>query len=201
MVVTSRRTMIPIEVSARHVHLSRTTLELLFGRDFVLEPLHSVSQPGEFASTATVTVLGPKGRLDAVRVMGPPRREDQIELSATDEHVLGLLAPVRDSGDLKDTPGVTLESPNGRLVLSHGVIVASRHIHMSVEDAARFGVRDHDLVAARVASGHRELVFEDVRVRVSPRSVLEMHLDTDEANAAGVESGSYGMLEPVPSRA
>lgn len=195
MVATSRRMMIPIEVSARHVHLSRKTLDALFGEDYTLASLHPVSQPGEFASTATVTLRGPSGRLPSVRVMGPPRAEDQVELSGTDEHALGLIAPIRDSGDLKGTPGLVLEGPKGCVALSHGVIVAARHIHMSEQDAAEFGVKNRDRVAVRVASGHRELVFEDVRVRVAPRYRLEMHLDTDEANAAGVESGSYGLLE------
>jgi acetate kinase len=185
---------IPIAVSARHVHLSQTTIDHVFGPGYQLHPRTWLSQAGQFAAQETVTLVGPKGQLRNVRVMGPPRERDQIEISRTDEFELGLDAPVRTSGDLAGTPGITVQGPVGSRVLSCGVISARRHIHMSPQDAARLGVHDGQFVQVRIDSEGRDLVFGDVTVRIRPDFRLELHLDTDEANAAGVTHGSSAQL-------
>jgi acetate kinase len=185
---------IPVAVSARHAHLSQATVERLFGEGYRLKVRTALSQTGQYAAEETVTLIGPRGRIPAVRLMGPPRTHDQIEISRSDEFVLGIDAPVRISGDLKNSPGITLEGPKGTTAIPSGVITARRHIHMSPDDAARFGVQDHDTVEVRIDSEGRDLTFGDVTVRVSPDFTLEMHLDTDEANAAGIERGDQGEL-------
>lgn len=185
---------IPIAVSARHAHLSQHTLDTLFGPGHRLQPRTPLSQPGQFSAQETVSLVGPRGRIDKVRLMGPARAEDQVEISRSDEFVLGIDAPVRISGDVKNTPGITLEGPAGRATINHGVITARRHIHMHPDDAARLGVRDHQPVQVRIDSDGRDLTFGDVVVRISPEFKLEMHLDTDEANAAGVRQGDSGEL-------
>ena len=152
-------------------------------------------QPGQFATEETVTLVGPKGRLEAVRIVGPERAEDQVELSRSDELALGLDAPLRESGDLGGTPGVILEGPAGRVKLDHGVICSLRHLHMSPADAAALGLADHDRVAVAVVHSGRNITFGDIVVRVSPSFRLELHLDTDEGNAAGLTAaGALGML-------
>lgn len=185
---------IPVAISARHVHLCQRTINVLFGRDHVLRPLKPLSQTGQFASEETVALVGPGGRIPHVRVLGPPRSEDQIEISRTDELTLGLNAPLRLSGDLDGTPGIVVEGPAGRAHLDSGVVRALRHIHMSPTDAVRFGVKDRDVVRAAVTGGERDLVFDDVVVRVAERFRLELHLDSDEGNAAGVGPGSVCRL-------
>jgi acetate kinase len=185
---------IPVAISARHAHLSQPTIERLFGPGYRLEPRAPLSQTGQFSAQETVTLVGPRARLPEVRVMGPPRDHDQVEISRSDEFVLGVDAPVRISGDLANTPGITIEGPAGRVTLASGLICARRHIHMSTDDAARFGVRDCDVVAVRLDTDGRDLVFGDVMVRVSPSFRLELHLDTDEANAAGVRAGDTAEL-------
>jgi len=180
---------VPIGVSARHVHLTRSTIERLFGEGYELEPGKQLSQHGQFAARETVTLIGPRGRIDKVRIMGPVRSRDQVEISRSDEFVLGIDAPVRISGDLANTPGITLAGPRGEVKLESGVVCARRHIHMNPDDAARLGIADHDSVSVRVDSDGRDLTFNDVTVRVAPEFELELHLDTDEANAAGVEPG------------
>lgn len=186
---------IPVAVSARHAHLTQATLDRLFGQGYQLQPRMALSQPGQFSAEEAVSLIGPRGRIDKVRLMGPPRAQDQVEISRTDEFVLGVDAPVRLSGDLANTPGITLEGPNGQISIPHGVIAARRHIHMSPQDAERFGLWDHDTVSVKIDSDGRDLTFNDVVVRVSPKFQLEMHLDTDEANAAGVAKGETGELE------
>lgn len=187
-------TRIPIAVSARHAHLSQSTIEQLFGSGYELRPRTWLSQTGQFAAEERVKLVGPHGELDNVRVMGPPRASDQIELSRTDEHVLGIRAPVRISGDLAGTPGLTVVGPAGECVLPHGVISARRHIHMNDQDAARLGVHDGQVVQVRIDSEGRDLIFGDVTVRIRPDFRLELHLDTDEANAAGVAAGDSAEL-------
>lgn len=185
---------IPIAVSVRHAHLSSATLERLFGAGFELEPHAMLSQLGQFAAVETVSLIGPKGRLDNVRLIGPPRADDQVEISRSDEFALGIDAPVRISGDLVNTPGITLEGPQGRVSIRNGVICAHRHIHMSPADAERLQLRDHDCVALQIDSNQRDLTFQDVTVRIGADFKLELHLDTDEANAAGVKNGDTALL-------
>jgi propanediol utilization protein len=184
---------IPLSASARHVHLCRTHVEALFGPGHRLVPARELSQPGQFACEEQVDLVGPKGRIARVRVLGPERPESQVEISRTDERSLGLDAPIRASGDLAGSPGLRLEGPAGAVVLPRGVIQAQRHVHMSPADAARFGVKDRAWVLVRVG-GPRGVIFDDVLVRVHPDYRLDMHLDTDEANAADLQPGATGVL-------
>jgi len=186
--------MIPIAVSARHIHLTREAVDALFGAGHKLTPYKPLSQPGQFACEEKLTVVGPKGRLANVRVLGPERSECQVEISRTDEFALGVDAPVRDSGDVANSPGITLEGPAGSITLTKGLICARRHIHMHPDDAARFGVGDRDVVEVAVDTDGRDMTFGDVLIRVSPKYKLEMHLDTDEANAAQLSGGDGGVL-------
>jgi acetate kinase len=190
---------IPIEVSAHHVHLSAAHVEALFGAGHALTPESGLSQPGQFACAEKVNLVGPKGRVERVRVLGPARKQSQVEISMTEQFKLGIQPPVRESGDLENTPGITLEGPAGSVALDKGVICAMRHIHMSAAEATDFGLHDKHLVRVQVG-GDRELVFGDVLVRVSPDYRLAMHIDTDEANAAGIASGLTGWIEAVQTR-
>jgi acetate kinase len=185
---------VPIAVSARHVHLAQDVVEQLFGKGYQLTPDKPLSQPGQYAARETVTLVGPKHSIEHVRVLGPPRTETQVEISRTDEFCLGVDAPVRPSGDLDNTPGITLVGAKGRVTLQKGVICALRHIHMTPQDAATWGVQDRDLVDIAVSGTGRNVEFRDVLIRISPDFKLEMHLDTDEANAASVTSGASGVL-------
>ncbi len=186
---------IPVAVSARHVHLTPQSVARLFGRGHALHPRTMLGQPGQYASEETVTLIGPKGSIGQVRIVGPVRGEDQVELSRTDEIALGIDGPVRESGDLAGTPGIVIEGPAGSVTLARGVVVSLRHIHMSTADAAALGLADQDRVEVVVDSGGRQVTFGDVVVRVSPNYRLELHLDTDEGNAAGVgRPGAFGTL-------
>jgi len=193
---------IPVAVSARHVHLTQAHVERLFGAGHGLQVQAPLGQPGQFAARETVTLIGPRGRLTHVRIVGPPREEDQVEISRSDEFTLGIDAPVRESGHLADTPGVVVEGPVGQMTLDHGVICALRHIHISPTAADALGLKDQDRVEVEVDSPERRLIFGDVVVRVSPAYRLELHLDTDEANAAGLRPGEDGrLLTQTESRA
>jgi acetate kinase len=174
--------------------LSQATLDSLFGPGHLLRPRTWLSQTGQFAAAETVTLIGPVGRLQNVRVMGPPRVRDQVEISRTDGFVLGIDAPVRISGDLAGTPGLTIEGPAGRARISSGVISSRRHLHMNPQDAERFGLRDGESVRVKIDSDGRDLIFGDCTIRIAADFHLELHLDTDEANAAGIASGAYGEL-------
>jgi len=185
---------IPLAISARHVHLTQEAVEALFGEGHQLTSYKPISQPGQFACEEKVDLIGPKRTIEGVRVLGPTRPACQIEISRTDEFHLGMDAPIRNSGDVKNSPGITLQGPNGRLTLTEGVIQARRHIHMHSDDAAYFGVNDRDVVEIEVDGAGRDLIFKDVLVRVKDSYVLEMHLDTDEANAANVMRGQEGLL-------
>jgi len=186
---------VKINASNRHIHLTREHLDILFGVGFELVNVKDLVQPGEFASDQTVTIAGPKGILQKVRILGPVRKYTQIEISLTDSFVLGLGSPpLRDSGNLEGSLGVTLVGPKGTLVLDKGLILALRHVHMTPEDAALLGVKNGDFAKVRIR-GERELVFEKVLMRVSPNYALEMHIDTDEANAAMIGPDTYGEIE------
>jgi acetate kinase len=190
---------IPIEVSAHHVHLSQADVDKLFGAGHQLTPEHELSQPGQFACAEKVHLVGPKGRISNVRVLGPTRKETQVEIAMTEQFKVGIQPPIRESGDLANTPGITLEGPHGTSTIERGVICAQRHIHMSPEDAMRFRVRDKYVVQVRV-EGERELIYGDVVVRVNPSYRLAMHIDTDEGNAASIRTGMLGYIEEIQSR-
>ncbi len=185
---------IPIAVSARHIHLTREAVDTLFGEGHELTPHKPLSQPGQFACVEKLDLIGPKRTIRGVRVLGPIRSKCQVEVSRTDEFALGIDAPVRRSGDVADSPGITLAGPKGSLTLEEGLICAWRHIHMTPEDAERFGVSNGDVVDVRVDTADRDLTYGDVLVRVSPKYALEMHIDTDEANAAEIVPGVSGTL-------
>lgn len=188
---------IPVAISARHVHLTQETVERLFGAGHQLTPLRPLSQPGQFAAQEEVTLVGPKREIHGVRVLGPTRSVDQVEISRTDEFFLGIDAPIRASGDVANSPGIKLIGSEGRNVaLDHGVICAWRHIHMTPQDAESFSVQDRDVVEVEVGKpGVRSLTFGDVLVRVKPTYKLEMHIDTDEGNAAELDRHDVGDLE------
>jgi acetate kinase len=190
---------IPIEVSAHHVHLSEFHVEALFGKGYRLTPLQELSQPGQFACKEKVNLVGPKGRVENVRVLGPTRKETQVEIAMTEQFKLGIQPPIRESGDLVNTPGITLESEKSTIKIDKGVICAMRHIHMHPEDALRMGLKDRDVVMVRIP-GKRELIFGDVLVRVRSSYKLAIHLDTDEANAADISTGVFGQIERIQSR-
>ena len=187
------RLFVEMEASGRHVHLTEAQIRALFGHD--LTPSKPLSQPGQFAAKERLTVAGPKGKLENVAVLGPARKEGQVELSLTDARALGLTVPVRQSGDVKDSPGVTLIGPKGQVELAQGTIAAQRHIHLTPVDAARFGVKDQQGVKLRTFTS-RPLVFDDVVVRVSPDFAPRVHLDYDEANACGFVPGDLGRIIP-----
>jgi acetate kinase len=190
---------IPIEISAHHVHLAQADVEKLFGPGHQLTPEHELSQPGQFACAEKLHLVGPKGRIANIRVLGPTRKETQVEIAMTEQFKVGIQPPIRESGDLANTPGVTLEGPAGSTTIERGVICAQRHIHMSPEDAMRFRVRDKYVVRVRI-EGARELIFGDVVVRVNPNYRLAMHIDTDEGNAANIRTGMLGYIEEIQSR-
>lgn len=176
---------VPIGLSNKHVHLSAGDLETLFGKGHELHPQKELKQPGQYACEEKVDVVGAKSTLKGVRVLGPLRAETQVELALTDARVAGVKAPVRESGKLEGTPGVKLVGPSGEVEIPRGVIAALRHIHMSPAEAAEAGVQDKQMISVKV-SGERGLVFDNVLIRVTDGFVKEMHLDTDEGNAAGL---------------
>lgn len=182
---------IPVELSARHVHLSEQDAIALFGAP--LTHARDLSQPGQFLCKERVRLIGPKGVMDNVAILGPSRGRSQVEISKTDARILGIDAPVRQSGDTAGTPGIILASQSGIVGLEEGVIVAARHIHMSPEDAGRFGVADNDKVCVRLDTD-RPLILEDVLVRVSDKFNLAMHIDADEGNGSGWKNGVNGVI-------
>ena len=189
------RIFVPVASSARHVHLCRADVERLFGTGYRLQRLKDLSQPGQFACKEQVTVVGPRGQLERVRVLGPERKATQVEVSLTDTFGLGIKAPVRMSGKTQGTPGCKLVGPAGSIELSEGVIVAARHLHLSAAQAARFGLRDGQPVRLR-AEGERATVLENVIVRAGDGHDMEVHIDTDEANAVAMAGST--MMEILP---
>lgn len=181
---------IPVGLSNRHLHLTTKDLETLFGKGAKLTKLRDLTQPGQFAANETVTLVGPKGRIERVRILGPVRKETQVEVSKTDSYTLGIKPPVRISGDIKGTSGVKIIGPRGEIDLREGAIVALRHIHMSSDEARSFGVKDGDMVKVKVPR-ERALIFDNVMVRSGPSHKLDFHIDIDEANAAGLSQGDF----------
>lgn len=185
---------IPIAISGRHAHLSADTFAVLFGADAQPTPYRDLSQPGQYACEEKINLVGPRNRIDGVRVLGPLRGKNQIEISRTDEFTLGVDAPVRDSGKVAGSAPITIEGPQGTVHLHEGLICARRHIHMHPDDADIFGVKDKQEVSVAISGGERDLVFGDVLIRVSEKYKLEMHIDTDEGNAAELSRGAEGDL-------
>ncbi len=187
---------IPVGVSVRHVHLSRADCDALFGPGYELSRRRDVTQPGQFVTRETVDLVGPRGELTGVAIINPLRKETQVELARTDAFRLGIDPPLRESGQLDGTPGITLRGPAGEVAISRGVILAHRHVHMSPDEAKTFGVADKDLIKVKV-EGDREMTMGDVIVRVRHDFALDMHIDTDEANAAGLSSDSVVAFDGV----
>jgi len=181
-----------VETSARHAHVTRETLETLFGKGHELTNKKDLSQPGQFACEEKIEVVGPKGSLK-MSILGPCRPDDQVEVSFTDARALGVTPPVHESGDIEGTPGVKLVGPCGEVEIAKGVIVAKRHIHMTPEDAEALGVSDKEIVSVKLDTP-RATVYGDVVVRVSPKFALAMHIDTDECNAAAAFGKVYGEI-------
>lgn len=185
---------IPVVISERHVHLAQDVIEQLFCDHYQLHEESRVSQPSQFAARESVTLVGPRGRIANVRVIGPPRAHNQVEISEADGELLGISAPLRETGDLKDTPGVSVEGPRARVRLAHGVIRALRHIHLHPLDAAGQGLRDGDRIDVCV-DGTSSALFAAVLVRVSPVFRSELHIDADDARAAGLQAGALVALQ------
>lgn len=175
---------VKIGLSNKHVHLSQADLEVLFGKGHTLTPKKDLVQPGQFAAEETVDIVGPKKTLSGIRVLGPVRPETQVELSLTDARTIGVKAPIKESGKLEGTPGCKLVGPRGEVELDHGVIAALRHVHLNDEQAAEAGVKDGDWVSIKI-DGDRGVIFDHVLVRAGAKHEKEVHLDTDEGNAAG----------------
>jgi len=185
------RLFVELEASGRHVHVTKEQALTLFGHS--LTPKRELSQPGQYLANERVKVVGPKGEFDNVAVLGPERKEGQVEISLTDGRTLGIDPPVRLSGKVENTPGVTLIGPQGQVRLQQGVIVAQRHIHMTPEDARNMGVQDKQSVRLQTYT-NRPVVFDDVTIRVSPDFRTRVHLDYDEANACGFQNGDLGRI-------
>lgn len=184
---------IEVEASGRHVHLTQEHIDILFGEGHELTRIKDLSQPGQYACKERVTISGPRGNIDNVVVLGPPRKETQVEVSFTDALVLGSIPPVKLSGDLDNTAEITISTDRAAIALNRGLMVAKRHIHMTPEDAKKFGVSNNDSVKVKVL-GKRPLIFDDVVVRVSDDYRTFMHIDYDEANACGFSKGTFALI-------
>lgn len=182
--------LIPVGVSNRHIHLTAADVEILFGKGYELQPMKELSQPGQYACKEQLTLVGPSMRaIEKVRVLGPVRKATQVEISRTDSYTLKVKAPVRESGKIADSAPITIVGPKGVISIPEGCIIANRHIHMSPEDGRHFGVSDGEYVDVEVDDGERRTKWYDVQVRVHPDFRLEMHVDTDDANAVGLPCG------------
>ena len=180
---------VSVGLSNKHVHLSKEHIDILFGEGHVLTPMKDLSQPGQFACEEKVDLAGLKRTIKGVRILGPARKESQVEISLSDGFTLGIEAlPIRDSGKTEGTPGIKLIGPKGEVELNKGVIAASRHIHMHTSDAEKYGLKDKDIVSVKVG-GPRGLIFDNVLIRVNDEYALDMHLDVEEGNAAGLKNG------------
>ncbi|MBM7835667.1 phosphate propanoyltransferase [Clostridium sardiniense] len=187
---------IPVGISNRHVHVSQEDLEELFGKGYSLTKKSDLKQPGQFATNETVTVRGPKGEFEKVRILGPVREKSQVEISLTDSFRLGVKAPIKESGHLENTPGVELIGPKGKVKIEQGTIVALRHIHMTPEYAKKIGVKDKEIVEVETL-GEREGILGNVLVRISDKFSLEMHVDIDEANACALKNNDFVILRKI----
>lgn len=184
---------VPIGLSNKHIHVSQADLEALFGKGYQLTPMKDLSQPGQYACEEKVDIVGPKGTMKGIRILGPVRPETQLEISVGDGFSLGVPAPLRNSGDTAGTPGVKLVGPVGEVEISQGVIVAARHIHMSTEEGEALGLKDKEVVSVKL-DGPRGLTFDNVLVRVNKDFKLDMHLDVEEGNAAGAKNGQMATI-------
>jgi putative phosphotransacetylase len=184
---------VSVGISNRHIHLSQADLETLFGKGHQLTPTKNLSQPGQFACEETVNLIGPKSTLAKVRILGPVRAATQVEISRTDSFPLGVTPPVRDSGSVSGSAGITIEGPKGRIEIKEGVIIAQRHLHLHTDEAKELGLQDKNWISVKF-EGDRGVVFNRVLVRVGPKFAKDLHLDTDEANAAGLKNGDLGTI-------
>tara|TARA_Y100000310_G_scaffold292407_1_gene321125 strand:+ start:43 stop:621 length:579 start_codon:yes stop_codon:yes gene_type:complete len=182
-----------VQVSHRHVHLARKEIDVLFGKDYRLKKLKQLNQPEEFAAEETVTLINDGKKLERVRVIGPGREQTQIELSRTDANELKMNLPLRESGDLDNTPGIEIKGPQGKVIIRKGVILAKRHLHASESEANEIGLKDGDLISIKIP-GKRGLIFNEVMVRINAKYKLAVHLDREEGNAAGVDKEVYGKI-------
>ncbi len=190
LVVADDKDTVPVGISNRHIHLSAADVETLFGKGYELQPMKDLSQPGQYACKEQLTIVGPSMRaIEKVRVLGPVRKATQVEISRTDAYTLKVKAPVRESGKIDGSAAVTIIGPKGVVHINEGCIIANRHIHMSLEDGAAFGVKDNEYVDVEVVGAERRTKWFDVQVRVHKDFRLEMHVDTDDANAVGIGNG------------
>lgn len=181
-----------VEISARHAHVTQEHLEVLFGEGATLTPTKALSQPGQFATSQKIDVVGPRNTLKGVTILGPVRSATQVEVAATEARTLGIKAPIRESGKITGSAGATLVGPAGSITIEEGVIVAKRHIHFSESEAVEYNVNDKEIVMVKISSDDRTLIFDDVVVRVHPTFAAAMHIDTDESNAAGISGEVMG---------
>ena len=191
--IQEQQNQITIGVSNRHIHLNKKDFEDLFGAGRTLTKIKDLIQPGQFASEETLSIIGPKGKIDGVRILGPFREQTQVEISKSDEFLLGVKAPIRESGDLSGTTGIKIKGPSGEIELKEGMISALRHIHLDPETAKRLNVKNGDVLNVR-SEGERALIFDQVIARVSEKYLPEMHIDLDEANASGLKTGDKASI-------
>ena len=185
--------LIPVSISNRHLHLSQGDLDALFGTGYRLTPMKDLTQPGQFACKETVQVAGPKGTIE-MRILGPVRPQTQVELAQTDARKIGVNAPIRESGKLEGTPGIVLIGPKGAIVTEQGCIVAAPHVHLHTSEGAELGIRDGERVDLYLQGENKAMILQDVVVRVNDGCAMDIHLDTDEANAARVPAGGKALL-------
>jgi len=183
-----------VEVSARHAHVSREHLDILFGKGYELTVKKYLSQPGQFAANERVDVIGPKRELKNVSILGPVRSSTQVEISLTDARSIGVVAPIRESGDIKQSASCKLIGPKGEVELEEGVIVAKRHIHLTPEDAKKFNLKDKEIVSVKIDTDGRSSILGDVVIRIREDFASAMHIDTDEGNAVGINGETYGTI-------
>nr|WP_240620230.1 phosphate propanoyltransferase [Peribacillus acanthi] len=190
-----RKEYVPVNVSARHIHLQKDHAEVLFGKGYTLQKWKDISQPGQYACEEKVTIRGPKGMIENVRILGPLREQTQVEISRTDARKMGLNPPVRNSGNVKESSPITIMGPAGSVMLEEGCIIADRHIHMTPDDALQFGVRDQQKVSVLI-EGEKGGIMGQVTIRVKDRYALDMHIDTDDANAFGLSGNEWVRILP-----